>query len=132
MANVQFTKNLTKEQLDAIAGSEALRYQATSFGMTQNNKIVGFIIGIVFAFRKKLVGDSASFHVIYSSIELIRYIVGFIIGIVFAFRKKLVGDSASFHVIYSSIELIREARIVSISSFQGYGIKDRAEHYVFL
>ncbi|PPS08311.1 hypothetical protein GOBAR_AA12331 [Gossypium barbadense] len=32
MANVQFTENLTEEQLDAMAGSETLRYQATSFG----------------------------------------------------------------------------------------------------
>ncbi|XVE91824.1 hypothetical protein REPUB_Repub01dG0045100 [Reevesia pubescens] len=38
MANVQFTENLTEEQLDAMAGSETLRYQATSFGMTRNNK----------------------------------------------------------------------------------------------
>ncbi|XWS56825.1 hypothetical protein CRYUN_Cryun09bG0118900 [Craigia yunnanensis] len=33
--------------------------------------IVGFIIGIVSPIRKALVGDSAPFHVIYSSIELI-------------------------------------------------------------
>ncbi|GKV20845.1 hypothetical protein SLEP1_g30901 [Rubroshorea leprosula] len=38
MANVQFTENLTEEQLDAMAGSETLRYQATSFGVTRNNK----------------------------------------------------------------------------------------------
>ncbi|XVF43449.1 hypothetical protein PTKIN_Ptkin02bG0040900 [Pterospermum kingtungense] len=38
MANVQFTENLTEEQLDAMAGSETLRYQATSFGITRNNK----------------------------------------------------------------------------------------------
>jgi hypothetical protein len=30
---------LTEEQLDAMAGSETLKYQATSFGMTQNNKV---------------------------------------------------------------------------------------------
>ncbi|KAF6168558.1 hypothetical protein GIB67_005170 [Kingdonia uniflora] len=38
MANVQYTENMTEEQLDAMAGSETLRYQATSFGMTKNNK----------------------------------------------------------------------------------------------
>lgn len=38
MSNVQFTENMTEEQLDAMAGSETLRYQATSFGMTRNNK----------------------------------------------------------------------------------------------
>ncbi|KAG9443939.1 hypothetical protein H6P81_015279 [Aristolochia fimbriata] len=38
MANVQFTENMTEEQLDAMAGSETLRYQATSFGITRNNK----------------------------------------------------------------------------------------------
>lgn len=39
MANVQYTENLTEEQLDAMAGSDTLRYQATSFGMTRNNKV---------------------------------------------------------------------------------------------
>ncbi|KAI5382680.1 THO complex subunit 2 isoform X2 [Lathyrus oleraceus] len=38
MANVQYTENLTEEQLDSMAGSETLKYQATSFGMTRNNK----------------------------------------------------------------------------------------------
>ncbi|CAN1296054.1 THO complex subunit 2 [Linum perenne] len=38
MANVQYTENLTEEQLDAMAGSETLRFQATSFGVTRNNK----------------------------------------------------------------------------------------------
>ncbi|XP_028051157.1 THO complex subunit 2 isoform X2 [Camellia sinensis] len=38
MANVQYTENMTEEQLDAMAGSDTLRYQATSFGMTRNNK----------------------------------------------------------------------------------------------
>lgn len=38
MANVQYTENLTEEQLDAMAGGETLRYQATSFGVTRNNK----------------------------------------------------------------------------------------------
>ncbi|KAJ4960752.1 hypothetical protein NE237_020662 [Protea cynaroides] len=38
MANVQYTENMTEEQLDAMAGSETLRYQATSFGITRNNK----------------------------------------------------------------------------------------------
>ncbi|GAY56567.1 hypothetical protein CUMW_172890 [Citrus unshiu] len=38
MANVQYTENLTEDQLDAMAGSETLRYQATSFGVARNNK----------------------------------------------------------------------------------------------
>ncbi|KAM7467402.1 hypothetical protein LguiB_014964 [Lonicera macranthoides] len=38
MANVQYTENMTEEQLDSMAGSETLRYQATSFGVTRNNK----------------------------------------------------------------------------------------------
>ncbi|CAL1381313.1 unnamed protein product [Linum trigynum] len=38
MANVQYTENLTEEQLDAMAGSETLRFQATSFGVARNNK----------------------------------------------------------------------------------------------
>ncbi|KAE9597521.1 putative THO complex, subunitTHOC2, THO complex subunit 2 domain-containing protein [Lupinus albus] len=38
MANVQYTENLTEEQLESMAGSETLRYQATSFGVTRNNK----------------------------------------------------------------------------------------------
>lgn len=40
MANVQYTENLTEEQLDAMAGGETLRYQATSFGVTRNNKVL--------------------------------------------------------------------------------------------
>lgn len=39
MANVQYTENMTEEQLDAMAGSETLRYQATSFGVPRNNKV---------------------------------------------------------------------------------------------
>ncbi|GAB4828694.1 THO complex subunit 2 [Ancistrocladus abbreviatus] len=38
MANVQYTENMTEEQLDAMAGGETLRNQATSFGITRNNK----------------------------------------------------------------------------------------------
>ncbi|CAH9146449.1 unnamed protein product [Cuscuta epithymum] len=38
MANVQYTENMTEEELDAMAGSETLRYQATSYGLTRNNK----------------------------------------------------------------------------------------------
>lgn len=41
MANVQYTENLTEDQLDAMAGSETLRYQATSFGVARNNKVYG-------------------------------------------------------------------------------------------
>lgn len=40
MANVQYTENMTEEQLDAMAGSETLRYQATSFGVPRNNKVL--------------------------------------------------------------------------------------------
>lgn len=43
MANVQYTEQLTEEQLDAMAGSETLRYQATSFGVTRNNKVLFFL-----------------------------------------------------------------------------------------
>ncbi|PKA49885.1 hypothetical protein AXF42_Ash004427 [Apostasia shenzhenica] len=38
MANVQYTENMTEEQLEAMAGSETLRFQATLFGMTRNSK----------------------------------------------------------------------------------------------
>lgn len=38
MANVQYTENMTEDQLEAMAGGETLRYQATSCGMTRNNK----------------------------------------------------------------------------------------------
>ncbi|GAB2282383.1 THO complex subunit 2 [Dionaea muscipula] len=38
MANVQYTENMTEEHLDAMAGGETLRYQATSFGIMRNNK----------------------------------------------------------------------------------------------
>ncbi|KAF3662155.1 THO complex subunit 2 [Capsicum annuum] len=38
MANVHYTENMTEEQLDAMSGSDTLRYQATSFGITRNNK----------------------------------------------------------------------------------------------
>ncbi|CAL9126100.1 unnamed protein product [Musa textilis] len=40
MANMQYTENMTEEQLDAMSGSETLRYQATLFGMTRNNKVL--------------------------------------------------------------------------------------------
>lgn len=39
MASVEFTENMTEDQLEAIAGGEALRYQATAFGVTRNNKV---------------------------------------------------------------------------------------------
>jgi len=44
MANVQYTENLTEEQLDAMAGSDTLRYQATSFGVTRNNKVQNTVL----------------------------------------------------------------------------------------
>lgn len=43
MANVQYTENMTEDQLDAMSGSDTLRYQATSFGMTRNNKVLSHI-----------------------------------------------------------------------------------------
>ena len=39
MANIHFTENVTEDQLDAMAGSETLRYQATLFGIVRNNKV---------------------------------------------------------------------------------------------
>ncbi|XP_021727131.1 THO complex subunit 2-like [Chenopodium quinoa] len=38
MANVQYTENMTEEQLDSMAGGETLRYLATSYGISRNNK----------------------------------------------------------------------------------------------
>lgn len=38
MANVQYTENMTEEQLESMAGGETLRYLATSFGASRNNK----------------------------------------------------------------------------------------------
>ncbi|GAB2232503.1 hypothetical protein Droror1_Dr00011540 [Drosera rotundifolia] len=40
MANVQYTENMTEEHLDAMAGGETLRYQAMSYGMMRNNKVL--------------------------------------------------------------------------------------------
>ncbi|XP_071702863.1 THO complex subunit 2 [Rutidosis leptorrhynchoides] len=40
MANVQYTENMTEEQLDAMAGSETLRYHATSFGARNNKALI--------------------------------------------------------------------------------------------
>ncbi|KAK8960455.1 hypothetical protein KSP40_PGU008569 [Platanthera guangdongensis] len=45
MANVQYTENMTEEQLDSMAGSETLRFQATLFGMARNNKDVSRVAG---------------------------------------------------------------------------------------
>ncbi|KAM5566947.1 THO complex subunit 2 [Rosa sericea] len=38
MANVHHTEDLTEDQLDAMAGGETLRHQATGFGVTRHNK----------------------------------------------------------------------------------------------
>ncbi|MCO5571108.1 hypothetical protein L7F22_024840 [Adiantum nelumboides] len=38
MANVEYTENVTEEQLEAMAGGETLRLHTTSFGATKNNK----------------------------------------------------------------------------------------------
>ncbi|KAG8078866.1 hypothetical protein GUJ93_ZPchr0007g6205 [Zizania palustris] len=40
MANVQYTENMTEEQVDAMAGSETLRLQASLFGPTKNYKVL--------------------------------------------------------------------------------------------
>ncbi|KAF0916503.1 hypothetical protein E2562_007582 [Oryza meyeriana var. granulata] len=40
MANVQYTENMTEEQVDAMAGSETLRLQASLFGSTRNSKVL--------------------------------------------------------------------------------------------
>ncbi|KAG8043213.1 hypothetical protein GUJ93_ZPchr0115g2739 [Zizania palustris] len=40
MANVQYTENMTEEQVDAMAGSETLRLQASLFGSTRNYKVL--------------------------------------------------------------------------------------------
>ncbi|XP_062207878.1 THO complex subunit 2-like isoform X2 [Phragmites australis] len=40
MANVQYTENVTEEQVDAMAGSETLRQQASLFGATRNYKVL--------------------------------------------------------------------------------------------
>ena len=39
MAKVEYTENVTEEQLEAMAGGEHLRYHATSFGATRSNKV---------------------------------------------------------------------------------------------
>ncbi|MQL84853.1 hypothetical protein Taro_017363 [Colocasia esculenta] len=39
MANVQYTENMTEDQLDAMAGAETLRSQFTVFGMSKANKV---------------------------------------------------------------------------------------------
>jgi len=44
MANVQYTENMTEEQVDAMAGSETLRQQASLFGATRNYKVEGTFI----------------------------------------------------------------------------------------
>lgn len=48
MENVQYTENMTEEQLDSMAGGETLRYQATSFGVTRNNKVLLLVISIFY------------------------------------------------------------------------------------
>jgi THO complex subunit 2 len=39
-ANVEYTENVTDDQLEAMAGGEAIQYQAAAFGATRNNKVV--------------------------------------------------------------------------------------------
>ena len=39
MAKVQYTENMSDAILDALAGSETLRYQATFSGVTRNYKV---------------------------------------------------------------------------------------------
>ncbi|BBM99302.1 THO complex subunit 2 [Marchantia polymorpha subsp. ruderalis] len=38
MASVEYTENVTEDQLEAMAGGETMRFQATAFGVTRNNK----------------------------------------------------------------------------------------------
>ncbi|KAJ7559201.1 hypothetical protein O6H91_04G074300 [Diphasiastrum complanatum] len=38
MSNVEYTENVAEDQLEAMAGGETLRSQATTFGITRNNK----------------------------------------------------------------------------------------------
>lgn len=40
MASVEYTENVTDDQLEAMAGGEAIRYQAAAFGVTRNNKVI--------------------------------------------------------------------------------------------
>uniref|UniRef100_M8C3P4 THO complex subunit 2 n=1 Tax=Aegilops tauschii TaxID=37682 RepID=M8C3P4_AEGTA len=40
MANVQYTENMTDEQVDGMAGSETLRLQSSLFGSTRNYKVL--------------------------------------------------------------------------------------------
>ena len=40
MASVEYTENVTDDQLEAMAGGEAIRYQAAAFGVTRNNKVL--------------------------------------------------------------------------------------------
>ena len=40
MANVQYTENMTEDQLDAMAGGETLRSQSSIFGMMKMNKVI--------------------------------------------------------------------------------------------
>ena len=40
MANVQYTENMTDEQVDAMAGSETLRLQSSLFGSTRNYMVL--------------------------------------------------------------------------------------------
>ena len=66
MANVQYTENLTEEQLDAMAGSETLRYQATSFGVTRNNKVGEMVVKWKFELASK--GENMSIvQILYAS-----------------------------------------------------------------
>lgn len=39
MASVEYTENVTEDQLEAMAGGETMRFQATAFGVTRNNKV---------------------------------------------------------------------------------------------
>lgn len=46
MASVEYTENVTDDQLEALAGGEALRYQASAFGVTKNNKVYPIFVGL--------------------------------------------------------------------------------------
>ena len=38
--SVEYTKNVTDDQMEAMAGGEAIQYQVGAFGVTRNIKVV--------------------------------------------------------------------------------------------
>jgi len=58
MASVEYTENVTDDQLEALAGGEGLRYQASAFGVTKNNKVKRTRSEIFFS--ERLLADHSS------------------------------------------------------------------------